>query len=173
MLQTLGVFAVTQAILVLQPTGATPAGKTAGARAHAALNLASFLLFAAGVLLIEANKIKQGPASHFHSVHGYLGVATSAVLVAQYALGFAMWGVPGLLGGVARAKSVWKYHRMSGYLLYALLAATVLSAVWTDFNVNVLDLKLWVMCLVLALLLLGVYPRLHPQKLGIRMGKDT
>lgn len=172
LLQSLGVLAVTEAILVLQPTtGANPEGKARGARAHAALNLLSFLLFTAGVLLIEANKIKQGPDSHFHSVHGYLGVTTSVVLVGQYAVGFAMWGVPGVFGGVENAKKVWKYHRASGYVLYALLVATVLSAVWTAFNVNVLDLKLWAVAVALLLVVAGVYPRLHPRKLGLSIGK--
>lgn len=123
------------------------------------------------MLLIEANKIKQGPDSHFHSVHGYLGVATSVVLALQYAVGFAMWGVPGVFGGLERAKAVWKYHRASGYLLYALLLATIVSAVWTGFNVNVLDLKLWAVLVTVVLIVVGVYPRLHPQKLGIVIGR--
>lgn len=172
LLQSLGVLAVTEAILVLQPTS-TAEGKLKGARTHAALNLISFLLFTAGVLLIEANKIKQGPDSHFHSVHGYLGVATSVVLAVQYVIGFAMWGVPGVFGGLDSAKKVWKYHRMSGYLLYVLLLATVLSAVWTGFNVNVLDLKAWAVAFSLVLLVVGVYPRLHPRKMGFNIGKKN
>ncbi|CAN8103699.1 unnamed protein product [Discula destructiva] len=171
LLQTLGVLAVTEAILILQPTGATPESKIQGARAHAALQLLSLLLFAAGVLLIEANKIKQGPDSHFHSVHGYLGVAVSIVLVVQYVVGFAMWAVPGVFGGEDNAKKVWKYHRMSGYVLYALLLATVLSAVYTDFNVNVLDLQLWAVSVSVALIVFGVYPRLHLRKFGLNIGR--
>lgn len=170
LLQSAGVLALTEAILILQPTW-TPQEKVLGARYHAALNLLSFLLFTAGVLLIEANKIKQGPSSHFHSVHGYLGVATSVVLAVQYVVGFAMWGVPGVFGGLENAKKVWKYHRMSGYLLYALILATVVSAVYTDFNVNVLDLKLWAVLVSVVLIVIGVYPRLHPRKLGLNIGR--
>lgn len=163
--------AVTEAILVLQPTW-TASEKAVGARWHAALHLVSFLLFAAGVLLIEANKIKQGPSSHFHSVHGYLGVATSVVLLVQYVVGFLMWAVPAAFGGVDGAKAVWKYHRISGYLLYLLLLATVISAVYTDFNVNVLDIKLWSVIVAVVLIVIGVYPRLHPSKLGLQIGRQ-
>lgn len=123
------------------------------------------------MLIIEANKIKQGPDSHFHSVHGYLGVATSFVLLAQYLVGFLMWAVPSAFGGEVRAKAVWKYHRASGYLLFALIIATVVSAVFTGFNVNVLDIKLWAVVVSVALLVAGVYPRLHPRKFGLDIGR--
>lgn len=170
LLQSLGVLALTEAVLVLQPTW-SPADKARGARWHAWLHLLSFALFAAGVLLIEANKIRQGPASHFHSVHGYLGVAASVVLLLQYVVGLLMWAVPSALGGVDSAKRVWKYHRMSGYLLNLLLLATVLSAVRTDFNKNVLDIKMWAVAIAVALLVAGVYPRLHPRKFGFDIGR--
>lgn len=104
-------------------------------------------------------------------MHGYLGVAASCVLVVQYFVGFTMWGVPGLYGGEENAKAVWKYHRWSGYLLYALLLATVVSAVYTSFNVNVLDMKLWAVVVAVGLIVIGVYPRLHPRKLGLNVGK--
>lgn len=171
LLQSAGVLAVTEAILILQPTW-TASEKLVGARAHAVLNLCSFTFFLAGIAIIEANKFKQGPGSHFHSVHGYLGVATGVLLLLQYALGFLMWGVPGLFGGVDKARAVWKYHRMSGYLLLLLILATVISAVYTDFNVNVLDIKLWAVCVAIVLIVLGVYPRLHPRKFGFELGRQ-
>lgn len=115
--------------------------------------------------------VKQGPDSHFHSVHGYLGVLTSVVLLVQYIFGFLMWGVPGVFGGVDNAKALWKYHRISGYLLFLLILATVVSAVWTDFNVNVLNIRLWAVVVSIALIVLGVYPRLHPRKLGFNTGR--
>lgn len=124
-----------------------------------------------GVLIIEANKIRQGPGSHFHSVHGYLGVITSFVLLVQYVFGFLMWGVPGVFGGIDNAKALWKYHRMSGYLLYLLVLATVISAVYTDFNVNVLNIQLWTVIVAVTLVVIGVYPRLHPRKFGFDIGR--
>ncbi len=64
-----------------------PKDKVLGARAHASLNLLSFLLFTAGVAIIETNK-ERSHSPHFHSVHGYLGVTTAVVLLVQYIFGF-------------------------------------------------------------------------------------
>lgn len=165
LLQSAGVFTLTQAILVLQPTW-TASEKLWGARIHAALNLLSFLIFAAGVALIEANKIVNHGV-HFHSAHGYLGVVTAAVLLFQYVFGFLIWGVPGLWGGSDAAKSLWKYHRATGYLIYLLVLATVLSAIKTDYVVGVLKVKMWAVAVAVALIVLGVYPRIHKRKFGI------
>lgn len=122
-------------------------------------------------LFADKLTVKQGPGSHFHSVHGYLGVLTSVVLLVQYVFGFLMWGVPGVFGGIDNAKALWKYHRISGYILFLLILATVTSAVWTDFNVNVLKIRLWAVVVAIALIVLGVYPRLHPRKLGFNIGR--
>lgn len=124
-----------------------------------------------GGLFTDKLAVKQGPDSHFHSVHGYLGVLTSVVLLVQYVFGFLMWGVPGVFGGIDNAKALWKYHRISGYILFLLILATVTSAVWTDFNVNVLKIRLWAVVVAIALIVLGVYPRLHPRKLGFNIGR--
>lgn len=59
---------------------------------------------------------------------------------------------------------------MSGYLLLVLLVATTISAVYTDFNKNVLHIPLWSIIVPVALIILGVYPRLHPRKLGFKFG---
>ena len=137
-----------------------------GARAHAALQLLSFLLFAAGVTIIEVNKTKNG-LPHFHSTHAYLGVATSALLVLQYLFGFFMWGVPGVFGGVEKAKALWKYHRWTGYAIHLLLVATVITSTGTDYNKAVLDIKTWAASIAVALIVIGVLPRVHTRKLGL------
>lgn len=166
LLQSLGVFTLTQAILILQPTF-DPKAKVVGARAHATLNLVSFLLFASGVAIIEANKFRSHNP-HFKSLHAYLGVAVSVLMLAQYVFGFLMWGVPGVFGGVDKAKAMWKYHRWGGYLIFPLLLAAVVTATDTSYNQNVLDIKLWAVILSVLLIVIGVYPRIHVQKLGIR-----
>ncbi|KAI1201895.1 eukaryotic cytochrome b561-domain-containing protein [Nemania serpens] len=162
--QSLGVLVLVQSILILQPTH-TGAQKQVGQKIHAGLNLLAFVIFLVGVVVIEVNKFRaNGP--HFHSVHGYLGVITSIWILIQYFVGFTMFGVPALYGGEANAKKIWKYHRTSGYVLLLLILATVTSAVETDYNKNVLGLKLWALIIISILIIFGVYPRVKKQKLG-------
>ncbi|KAI1269501.1 eukaryotic cytochrome b561-domain-containing protein [Xylariaceae sp. FL1019] len=163
--QSLGVLVLLQSILVLQPTH-TGSQKQVGQKIHAGLNLLAFATFLVGVVVIEYNKFANNGA-HFHSVHGYLGVITSIWILIQYIIGFTMFALPALYGGEANAKKIWKYHRVSGYILLLLLMATVTSAVKTDYNVNVLGLKLWAMLVIFALMIVGVYPRIKKQKLGL------
>lgn len=166
LLQSLGVFTVIQAILLLQPTH-TPETKLLGQRGHALLHLLSFLLFLAGTVIIEVNKTVKG-FDHFRSVHAYLGVATAAVLALQYLFGLTIWAVPRVWGGVDRAKALWKYHRWVGYAALLLLLATVAAAAATEYNRDVLGIKLWSVIVTEVLILAGVLPRVHLRKLGIQ-----
>lgn len=166
--QSLAIFTLIQSVLSLQPTH-TPDQKRTGQRVHAVLNFLAFLLLVAGLSIIEYNKFLQGPGSHFHSLHGYLGVILSIVLLLQYIVGFTMWATPSLYGGDDRAKSIWKYHRWSGYLVLVLLLVTVVTATGTPYNANVLKLKLWAVLITSLLILTGVMPRVQKQKLGVTM----
>ncbi|KAH7156986.1 hypothetical protein EDB81DRAFT_408734 [Dactylonectria macrodidyma] len=164
--QSLAILTLIQSILTLQPTH-TAEQKRIGQRIHASLNLLAFLLLVAGVTIIEYNKFaSHGP--HFHSLHGYLGVTSSVFLLLQYFVGFTMWATPALYGGEHNAKSIWKYHRYSGYLVIVLLLGTVVSAVDTDYNKNVLKLKLWAVASLSLLALVGIFPRVQKQKLGFK-----
>ncbi|KAJ0167575.1 hypothetical protein CTA2_1773 [Colletotrichum tanaceti] len=164
--QSLAIFTLTQSILSLQPTH-TPNQKRVGQRVHAILNLLAFLFLVTGITIIEYNKFRQGPGSHFHSVHGYLGVIVSVILLLQYIIGFTMWATPKLYGGEDKAKSIWKYHRWSGYVVLVLLLVTVATAIDTPFNENVLKLKLWAVIITALMILVGIVPRVQKQKLGI------
>ena len=163
--QSLGLAILIQGILILQPTH-TGAQKKVGARVHAGLNAAALVCFVVGVGAIEANKV-QGGLAHFHSVHAYLGVIASVWQLLQVLVGFTMWATPALYGGDANARSVWKYHRASGYGLLLLYAATVLSATQTAFVIAALGLKLWAMIVVVVLLVVGIFPRVKKHKLGL------
>lgn len=153
-----------QSILILQPTH-TGQQKQVGQKIHAGLNLLAFAILAVGVISIEYNKIRSNGA-HFKSVHGYLGVTASFWLLVQYLVGFTMYATPKLYGSETNAKKIWKYHRLSGYVLFLFLQATVISATQTDYNFNVLGLKLWAFVLISVLIVVGVYPRIKKQKLG-------
>jgi cytochrome b-561 len=165
LLQSASLVVLTQAVLALQPTH-TPSQKRAGQRVHAGLVAAAVALAAAGIAVIEYNKIAGG-RPHFHAVHGYLGVASGAVMAVQLLVGITMWAVPALYGGEARAKAVWKYHRMSGYSLLVLLLSTVASAARTDYNDAVLHMSLWVPAVLSVAIIVGTFPRIQKQKLGL------
>lgn len=119
-----------------------------------------------GITIIETNKHVNHNA-HFHSLHGYLGVITGSLLLLQYAFGVAIWAVPSILGGEEKAKSLWKYHRYGGYLLLTLVLATIGAAADTDYSKGVLKIKGWTIGLGIALVVVGVFPRVQLRKLGI------
>ncbi|KAL6908382.1 eukaryotic cytochrome b561 domain-containing protein [Trichoderma evansii] len=167
--QSFAVLVLVQSILSLQPTH-TLEQKRLGQRIHALLNLVAFLSLVAGVTIIEYNKVKNNNP-HFHSVHAYLGVITTVILLLQYLVGFTMLVTPKLYGGEENAKAIWKYHRFSGYFVLLLLLATINSATATDYNKNVLKLKLWATLVLSILVVIGIYPRIQKQKLGL--GRPT
>ncbi|KAH6640779.1 eukaryotic cytochrome b561-domain-containing protein [Chaetomium tenue] len=168
LLQSLGFFTVLQAILILQPT-TTPAAKLHGQRAHFVLHLLSLALFISGTTIIEVNKHRNHLA-HFHSPHAYLGSATLTLLLLQYLFGFTIWAVPRVWGGEDAAKALWKYHRWTGYAALALLLATVMAAMDTDYNKAVMKVPdRWVV-VAGVWIVIGVFPRVHLRKLGLRRG---
>lgn len=117
--------------------------------------------------IIEANKIRSH-GEHFHSVHGYLGVATTVLLLVQYLVGFLMYGVPAVFDGLdGGAKSLYKYHRWGGYTIFVLLLATTASATWTEYNEFVLNIKPWTVLVAIVFIVVGVYPRISTTKLGL------
>lgn len=165
LVNSVSVFAMTQSILILQPT-TTKSQKEVGAKVHGALNFLGLVSLLTGVVIIEYNKIRyHGP--HFHSVHAYLGVITTVLVLIQYAVGVTMFKAPRLYGGVDKAKAVWKYHRRSGYLVLLMMLATVASATQTDYNKNVLHIKLWAVLVLIGIIIAGVFPRIKKAKLGL------
>ena len=162
-----GLLLITQGILVLQPTH-TPHQKAVGANLHAAFNLTGLLALIAGLIIIEYNKISSGGA-HWESVHGILGIVTYVLLIVQGLVGLTQLYAPGLYGGEANAKAVWKYHRMSGYVVLALGLATVCAATQTTYN-KTLGIRLWVVLVASVLVLAGLLPRVKLQKLGLKQG---
>ncbi|PHH59933.1 hypothetical protein CDD81_2364 [Ophiocordyceps australis] len=165
LVQSAAFFVLVQSILIQQPSR-TAEQKHTGRQAHLLLNIIALLLLITGVVLIEYNKISAGNA-HFHSVHAYLGVTTLCIIAVQYLVGVTMWLTPRLYGGEERAKSVWKYHRWSGYFLLLLLGCTVSAAAVTDYIKLVLKVPTWPVILGSVLVIVGVYPRIQKQKLGI------
>lgn len=164
LLNSAGIFFTTQAILVLQPTHA-PKQKHLGTHIHAALNTTSILTLIAALIIIEYNKISHAGA-HFESPHAVLGLITYILFVIQAIVGITQYYTPSLYGSVNNAKSIYKYHRMSGYVLLVLSFATVAAATQTGFNKATLHIKLWAVIVAALITLVGVLPRIKKQKLG-------
>ncbi|KAE9365986.1 hypothetical protein N431DRAFT_386010 [Stipitochalara longipes BDJ] len=165
LLNSAGVLVLTQSILVLQPTH-TAGQKRQGTIAHAWLNNFGLDFLVAGLIVIEVNKFNHN-GTHFESPHAILGLTTYILLAIQTFVGFTQYFVPQLYGSVDNAKSLYKWHRISGYVVLVFLLATVAAATQTTFNKTTLDIKLWAVLISAALVLIGVFPRIKKQKLGL------
>ncbi|MCJ1297763.1 hypothetical protein MMC08_000551 [Hypocenomyce scalaris] len=165
LLNSAGLLVTTQAILILQPTH-TPKQKQQGTSIHAVLNGVSVLTLIAGLIIIEYNKISHG-GEHFESPHAILGLITYIFFIIQALVGIAQYYIPTVFGSVDNAKAIYKYHRMSGYVLLVLAFATTAAATQTDYNKNVLHIQLWAVLVAEVIALVGVLPRIKKQKLGL------
>lgn len=165
LLNSSAILFLTESILILQPTH-TAAQKRQGTLVHFFTNMVAFDLLIAAFVIIEYNKFDHG-AVHFDSVHGKLGLTTYILLLIQSTVGFTQYFVPQLYGGVDNAKSIYKWHRISGYVILVMMLATVCAATQTTTNITVLDIKLWAVLVSSVLILIGVLPRIKKQKLGL------
>ncbi|CZR57969.1 related to CYTOCHROME B561 [Phialocephala subalpina] len=169
LLNSAGLLFLTQGILVVQPTH-TLDQKRHGTAAHFILNNFGIDALLAGLIVIEVNKFNHN-GTHFESPHAILGLITYILLAIQAFVGFTQYYTPSLYGSVDNAKSLYKYHRISGYVILTLLLATVAAATQTDFNKTTLDIKLWAVLVTAILVLIGVIPRIKKQKLGLKGSK--
>jgi len=171
LLNSAGLLILTQGILILQPTH-TVDQKRYGTAAHFVLNNLGIYSLIAGLVVIEVNKFAHN-GTHFVSPHAILGLITYILLAIQAFVGFTQYYTPRLYGSVDRAKSLYKYHRVSGYVILTSLLATVAAATQTDFNKTTLDIKLWAVIVTAVLVLVGVIPRIKKQKLGLKPNKKS
>ncbi|TQS37950.1 hypothetical protein Golomagni_01552 [Golovinomyces magnicellulatus] len=163
---SVGILFLVQAILILQPTH-TISQKRSGTIFHAALIGIGFSALVVGLIVIEYNKFSHNGA-HFKSTHAYLGFVTYGILVIQTLVGFTQYFTPSLYGGVTKAKVIYKYHRVSGYVALLLTLAAVATATKTTFNINALHIKTWVIVTTSILVIIGIFPRIKLYKLGYR-----
>jgi hypothetical protein len=91
---------------------------------------------------------------------------TYIFLLIQASVGVTQYFFPQVYGSVERAKSVYKYHRMSGYVIIFLLSATVCAATWTDYNLTTLEIHHWSVIVASVILLAALYARVKKEKLG-------
>jgi len=162
------VIAVSEGILILQPT-TTKAEKESGLNYHRYIMSTGYLAAIGAFSVIYYNKSShQSP--HFASTHGKLGIATFSYLLVQLLFGVAMVFAPALFGGVNQAKALWKYHRISGYIVFVLVWVTAQFGAHTDWSVAKYPFPTFtngIWYLSAGLVAVGVFSRLRVGKLGI------
>jgi len=166
LLNSAGFLLAIQAALVLQPTH-TPEQKRSGTIAHFLFHAVGASALTAGLIIIEMNKAGPGH-EHFESAHVRLGLTFYILVYIQAIVGFTQYYVPQLYGSVDNAKSVYKYHRMAGYVIAVLGLATICAATWTTYNLNVGGIQHWAVIVASVLVLVGVVPRIRLSKFGIK-----
>ncbi len=165
LLNSAGLLLVTEAILILQPTHTQPQ-KILGTYIHATLIDLGILSLVAGLVVIEYNKISH-KGTHFESPHAILGLTTYILMVIQAVVGVTAFFTPKVYGSISAAKSVYKYHRMSGYLILVMSFATVAAATQTTFNKQTLHIQMWAVVVASLITLVGVVPRIKKSKFGL------
>jgi len=168
-LQSISISLFAYGILTLQPT-TKPRTKAAGlARHQIFMIMLGFPAICLGVLAIIINKsVHEQP--HFTTWHGRFGIIALSWMAIQVVLGGgSVWFKGRLFGGNPRAKRIWKYHRLSGYLIFPLLLATAhLGGAWSDWSqLHVSDImRLLVYTITPACLLVAIVMRIRPSKMA-------
>jgi membrane protein YdbS with pleckstrin-like domain len=81
-------------------------------------------------------------------------------------VGITQYFTPGLYGGVDNAKKLYKYHRLSGYIVLLLMLATVAAATQTTYNIGTLHIQLWAVVVASLIVVVGILPRIRLNKFG-------
>ncbi|RPA98463.1 hypothetical protein L873DRAFT_1027183 [Choiromyces venosus 120613-1] len=165
LLNSLAILFALEAILVLQPTH-EPGQKRGGTYVHASFVALAALCFYGALAAVLVHKKRAG-MPHFESPHAILGVIIYSILLVQGFIGFTQYFLPGLYGGLDNAKAIYKYHRVSGYLLLTLFLVNVVLASVTDYGSHILNLKTWGVVVIGVLVIAGVFPRIKKQKIQI------
>ncbi|KAJ7349272.1 hypothetical protein DFH08DRAFT_959436 [Mycena albidolilacea] len=167
-LQSLSLLLFVYGISTLQPTS-QPKTKAAGlARHQYAILFAAFPIIFFGTFAVMYNKYLHG-ATHFKSWHGKLGIGAMGWIFIQVLLGGgSVWFGGAAFGGGSRAKAIWKYHRLSGYVLFLLLMFTAhIGGAWSHWGIKYIPWSMRALAYGAALgaCIAGVYIRLRPSKM--------
>jgi len=145
-----------------------PKIKVVGLQCHQIAMLAGLTSILLGTTAMLTYKGSHG-APHFTSWHGTFGLITVSWLVLQSALGAgSVWFDGAAFGGGHKAKLVWKYHRLSGYILLLCLLVTVnLGGAWSSWTSSNSAYIVRLVAYTLAPLgiLASIYSRVRPSKM--------
>ncbi|KAI0064692.1 hypothetical protein BV25DRAFT_1800427 [Artomyces pyxidatus] len=176
-LNTFAVVCFTLGILTLQPTS-QPRTKAVGLQRHQLVMFVGLPTILLGTLAIYVNKNLHDSA-HFTTWHGIFGSLSLFWLLGQTVLGAtSVWFGGAALGGGAKAKSVWKYHRyacasipfiaLSGYVLLPLVLVTVnFGGAWSNWmqGHSAYVVRLVAFTIAPLAILVALYSRVRPSKM--------
>ncbi|KAI9446657.1 hypothetical protein H4582DRAFT_590432 [Lactarius indigo] len=164
---TFAIACFTFGILTLQPTS-QPKTKATGLWRHQIAMIIGFLSIGLGSSSIWYNKESHG-APHITTWHGAFGSISGSWLLVQVLVGAgSVWFGGAAFGGGHRAKLVWKYHRLSGYLLLPFLLTTVhLGGAWSTWmtTTSAFVVRLVVYTLAPLGILAALFSRVRPSKM--------
>ncbi|KAL5291532.1 hypothetical protein ACFFRR_010754 [Megaselia abdita] len=90
---------------------------------HAALHFLALLFAAIGLYVVfENHAVKNIP--HLYSLHSWIGIATIALMVLQYVIGFVTYLAPGMSMDIR--VTIMPLHRFFGLMIFCLAAGTCL-----------------------------------------------
>ncbi|TCD65418.1 hypothetical protein EIP91_002717 [Steccherinum ochraceum] len=166
--QSLSLALFTYGVLTLQSTS-RPKTKTAGLVRHQLAMIALGIPVAViGTSIVVYNKSRHNK-EHFTTWHGTFGITVMCLSILQVLLGGgSVWFDGRAFGGNPRAKLVWKYHRLSGYIIYPLYLFTAyLGGAWSHWaqERSVLVVRLFAFNIAPAVLLLAILSRVRLSKM--------
>jgi len=164
--QTLAVALFGVGIMTLQPT-AHPKTKARGLSRHqlmiACLGLPC-LVIGTGAMIYNKEVFNR---PHFTSWHARLALVALGWLIVQAFIGAgSVWFGGALFGGGAEAKRVWKYHRVSGYVLFPLFMLVInLGAAWGAFVSLPLRILVYTVAPIVAVVALWARARVSKMRI--------
>ncbi|KAG7452875.1 uncharacterized protein BT62DRAFT_925414 [Guyanagaster necrorhizus] len=169
-LQSLALSFIVYGILTLQPTS-QPKTKAAGLSRHQlAIVVCAFPIVTIGTFAVWWNKHIRDH-DHFTTWHGKLGLLCICWVLLQIAIGGgSVWFGGAVFGGGMKAKLIWRYHRISGYILFPLLLLTAnFGGLYSNWGTKYLSLPIRVIVYAIAppVILLAIYIRVRPSKMNI------
>jgi len=166
LLQSLGIAVFVYGITTLQPA-THPKSKAAGLDRHQRAMISGAVLIMLGSTAVVYSKASRN-APHFTTWHGTFGVMSGIWMFVQLLFGGAsVWFDGNLLGGKDKARMFWKYHRLSGYVLFPMLLFTAqVGGIWSKWAVgNSSPMIRFIAYIIAPVVLLGaVYSRIRTSK---------
>jgi len=167
-LQSLALSLFTFGILTLQPTSQPQTKKAGLARHQLFMVILGFPAILLGTTAMVYTKYSHG-APHFTTWHSRFGLIAIIWIILQVSIGAgSVWCGGAVFGGGQKAKAVYKYHRLSGYVLFSWLLVTAhLGGAWSAWVVGHTSFVTSVVAYTIApaIVLISVYSRVRTSKM--------